>query len=234
MLHSTWIAVSSRYTCSISRYPQRSASAFNRGRRNAVDHNHGIGRPDSTRCAGGIVLIMLGHICHFAGMWLGGPNIMSTAQVRNGLSRHASCYEVTTDMASGYDVPNAVSTQSNTSDYVGKACSKCFTWWRLSCVPEHDVARKPHANEHESPLHNITTSTVPLSLATAGFSLSGAVRCHHQRATSTTWDQIWATWHDWPLKTPFWSALHCRSPYHFSQRTRIPGIVYNASTRVVL
>jgi hypothetical protein len=48
-------------------------------------------------------------------MWLGGANNMPTAQVHNGLSRHASCYEVTADMASGHDCPNAVSTQSKAS-----------------------------------------------------------------------------------------------------------------------
>jgi hypothetical protein len=121
---------------------------------------------------------------------------MSTAQVHNGLSRHASCHEVTADMASEYDDPSATSTQSNTLDSLGKACLEYFTWWRLGCVPEHDIAHKPHTNEHESPLHNTTDSTVPPPLATAGFSLSGAVRCHHQRMTSTTWDQIWATWHN--------------------------------------
>jgi hypothetical protein len=95
---------------------------------------------------------------------------VTTAQVHSGLSRHASCHEVTADMASGHDAPDAAPTQSNTSKTLGETCSDSFCWWRLGCEPGHDTARK---SQHESALHT-TILGVPLPpLTTADFYFFG-------------------------------------------------------------
>jgi hypothetical protein len=133
----------------------------------------------------------------------------SAAQVHNGLSRHASCHQVTADMASGHDAPDAAPTQSNTSITLDETCSDKCCWWRVSCGPEHNTARK---SLRESPL-----PPFPQYSAAARhycrLLFFREVCCLRQGTTSPVWDLGRRDW--WQMR-PLRSALHCRSAYHFS------------------